>query len=122
MPGRYGDLVSVVIPTYNRTESLRRAAASVLAQTYANLELIIVDDASDVPGAQAVAEALDDPRVRFVRREVNGGAGAARNTGVEAAKGDLIAFHDSDDEWLLDKLERVSELAREDVAELAGVL
>ena len=99
------ELVSVVIPSYNRAHCLEEAARSVLAQTYKNLELIIVDDGStdDTP---AVAQRLcQDARVRYIRQE-NAGACAARNHGVALAKGTYIAFHDSDDTWHPDKLEK----------------
>jgi glycosyltransferase involved in cell wall biosynthesis len=96
--------VSVVIPTYNRARTLGRAIRSVLRQSLAELELIVVDDGStdDTP---AVLATFSDPRLRLIRRS-NGGAAAARNSGVAAATGEFIAFQDSDDEWLLDKLER----------------
>src|SRR5579859_7824272 len=96
--------VSVVIPVYNRTAELRRAVRSVLAQTYADLELIVVDDASseDIAGA---LDGIDDPRLKLIRKSVNQGAAAARNTGIQAATGRWVAFLDSDDEWLPQKLE-----------------
>lgn len=99
------ELVSVILPCYNRVESLGRAARTVLDQGHRNLELLIVDDGSheDVGGAVA---ALDDERVRLIRHDTNRGAAAARNTGVAAARGRFIAFQDSDDEWLPGKLER----------------
>jgi glycosyltransferase involved in cell wall biosynthesis len=97
--------VSVILPTYNRLSSLPAAVESVLSQSFRDLELIIVDDGSseDVEG---FAASIGDPRVRFIKRPVNGGAAAARNTGVAEAKGNYIAFQDSDDLWLPRKLER----------------
>lgn len=97
-------MISVVIPTYNRAGLLRRSVDSVLAQTVADLEVIIVDDASqdDTP---RVAGEIGDPRVRYIRLEKNSGADAARNAGIEAAAGEYIAFQDSDDVWLPHKLE-----------------
>jgi len=100
----YGALISVVMPVFNRAHLLARVAGSVLAQSYRNLELVIVDDASGDAIEEAVA-ALADPRVRLVRRARNGGVGAARNSGVEAARGEWIAFHDSDDYCTFDRLE-----------------
>lgn len=100
-----GSLVSVVIPTYNRSSTLPRAIKSVLSQDYANLELIIVDDAS-IDNTAQVLEIFDDPRIRIIKHERNKGVGAARNTGIEAAKGDIVAFQDSDDEWLSGKLSK----------------
>ncbi|QMV01259.1 glycosyltransferase [Devosia sp. D6-9] len=98
-------LVSVILPTYNRAATLPAAIASVLGQSYANLELIVVDDASP-QDIRALVDAIGDPRLRYVRRHANGGAGAARNTGLEHVRGELIAFQDSDDLWLPGKLER----------------
>lgn len=97
--------VSVILPTYNRTKTLAAAMTSVLSQSYADLELIVVDDASR-ENVEAVVRGYTDPRVRYLRRAKNGGAGAARNTGLAAARGRLIAFQDSDDLWLPGKLER----------------
>ncbi len=97
--------VSVILPTYNRSRSLRAAIDSVLRQSYADLELIVVDDASteDIEG---LVRNIGDPRIRYVRRPQNGGAAAARNSGLAVAAGEFIAFQDSDDLWLPDKLER----------------
>ena len=97
--------VSVVIPVYNRPAELRRAIRSVLVQSYADLELIVVDDASteDIAG---VIDPIADPRLRLIRKPVNQGAASARNTGIQAATGRWVAFLDSDDEWLPHKLER----------------
>ena len=98
-------LVSVVIPTYNRAATLPRAIKSVLAQDYDNLELIIVDDASTDETAEVLSH-VDDPRMRVIVHEKNKGAAGALNTGGHAARGDIIAFQDSDDEWLDGKLSR----------------
>ena len=97
--------VSVVIPTYNRASLLPRALRSVLAQTYQDIEIIIVDDASTDDTKKHV-ESFSDPRIHYIRHDCNRGAAVARNTGIKVARGRLIAFQDSDDEWLLDKLER----------------
>jgi O-antigen biosynthesis protein len=96
-------LVSVVIPTFDRAHLLPRAVQSVLSQSYSNLEVIIVDDGSTDATAETVA-ATADPRVRYVRHERNRGAAAARNTGIRESRGDFVAFLDSDDEWLPDKI------------------
>lgn len=97
--------VSVILPTYNRSKSLKAASESVLSQSYRDLELIIVDDASS-EDIQAVVRALDDDRVNYIRHQINGGASMARNTGLAAARGRFIAFQDSDDLWLPGKLDR----------------
>lgn len=97
--------ISVVIPAYNRATSLASAVESVSTQTYGDIEIIIVDDGS-TDGTRAVVEGLNDDRIRFVRHDVNKGANAARNTGIELAQGRFIAFQDSDDTWHPEKLER----------------
>jgi glycosyltransferase involved in cell wall biosynthesis len=104
-------LVSVVLPTYNREATLRRAMASILNQDYRDLELIVVDDGS-TDNSRAVVEAFDDPRIRYLPLEKNGGASRARNAGMRVAKGEFIAFQDSDDEWLAGKLEKAVAAAR----------
>jgi glycosyltransferase involved in cell wall biosynthesis len=96
-------LVSVIIPTYNRAHLLPRAIGSALRQTYSNLELIVVDDASTDETAEIV-KTTGDARVRYVRHEENRGGGAARNTGIRLARGEFLAFLDSDDEWLPEKV------------------
>lgn len=101
---QHGELISVVVPVFNRAHLIPRSVGSVLAQTYRNLEVLVVDDCStdDIQGAVA---ALGDARVRLVRRDRNGGAAAARNSGVSAANGRWIAFHDSDDFCTADRIE-----------------
>jgi glycosyltransferase involved in cell wall biosynthesis len=100
-------LVSVVLPTYNRPEELRRAAASVADQTYPAIELVVVDDCSERPARETLADIdVGHVSVRHVRHEVNRGANAARNSGIRAATGEYVAFLDDDDEWHSDKLAR----------------
>ena len=96
-------LVSVILPTYNRADTLPRAILSVLAQTHADLELIVVDDGSTDETPDRVA-AIGDPRIRYLRTGGRRGAAAARNIGARAAQGSWLAFQDSDDEWTSDKL------------------
>jgi len=95
--------VSVVIPTYNRAEMLGTAISSVLAQTYQNIEIIVVDDASQ-DDTQEVVNSFNKKRIRYLRHDRNKGEAAARNTGIQNISGDYIAFLDDDDEWLPDKL------------------
>jgi glycosyltransferase involved in cell wall biosynthesis len=97
--------VSVIIPTYNRAHLVGRAIRSVLAQTYEDWECIMVDDCS-TDDTEAVVKGFSDPRIRYVRREKNGGGSAARNTGIREARGKYLAFLDSDDEWRTQKLEK----------------
>jgi len=93
--------ISVVIPTYNYGRYLREAIDSVLAQTYAPLEVIVVDDGSTDDTPEVLASYGD--RIHAIRQQ-NGGVGSARNAGVAAARGEYIAFLDSDDIWLPEKL------------------
>jgi glycosyltransferase involved in cell wall biosynthesis len=96
-------LVSVIIPTYNRAAMVGRAIESVLAQSFRDYELIVVDDGSD----DGTGQALSGYRDRItVLRQSNRGVSAARNRGIRQSKGRLIAFLDSDDLWLPEKLSR----------------
>lgn len=97
--------VSVVVPAYNRAREIVDSLGSILGQSFRGFELIVVDDASTDRTVEVV-EAMVDPRVRLVRHEANRGPGAARNSGVAAARGRYVAFLDSDDRWYRDKLAR----------------
>ncbi len=94
---------SVVIPAYNAAGIIGRAIDSVLAQSYAPLEIIVVDDASSDDTQELVAQKYAHD-VKYIRKINNGGSSVARNTGMDAAKGDFIAFLDADDIWHPDKL------------------
>jgi len=96
-------LVSVVIPVYNRPRLIRRAVHSVLSQTYRNLDVIVVDDCS-TDQTPTVLDRMSNERLRVLRRNENRGANAARNAGIEAARGRHLAFLDSDDLWHPEKL------------------
>lgn len=104
MKAKNNPTVSVIIPTYNRAHLISRAIQSVLNQTYQDFEIIVVDDASK-DNTEEVMKSFDDERVIYLRHKNNRGAQAARNTGIKAAKGEWIAFLDSDDEWLPQRLE-----------------
>ena len=99
------ETITVVLPYFNRADSLPRAIDSVLSQTHEALRLLLVDDCSS-DGSAAVARSRHDSRVLHLSTPWNGGASAARNTGLERASSRLVAFMDSDDRWLPDKLER----------------
>ncbi|GFI46430.1 UDP-Glc:alpha-D-GlcNAc-diphosphoundecaprenol beta-1,3-glucosyltransferase WfgD [Lachnospiraceae bacterium] len=98
-------LVTVVIPSYNREGTILRALNSVLEQTYTNIEVIVVDDCS-TDGTVNAVEGCKDSRVQLLCLPFNHGANYARNRGIEKAKGEFIAFQDSDDEWMEDKLDK----------------
>lgn len=93
--------VSVIIPTYNRAEYVTQAIDSVLAQTYTDYEIIVVDDGSTDKTREVLEPYMD--KITYIYQE-NTGVSAARNRGIKAAKGDWVAFLDSDDEWLPEKL------------------
>ena len=101
-----GVLVSVIIPLYNRENTIRRAVDSILNQTYTNIEVLVVDDGSIDHSVQMLDKYIDDDRVKVFCQKQNRGANAARNRGIREAKGEYIAFHDSDDAWVPDKLEK----------------
>lgn len=107
-------LVSVIIPTYNREATIKRAIDSVLNQTYSSLELIVVDDGSTDKTVELV-DSYQDKRIRLVCLAKHSGANVARNKGISVAKGKYIAFQDSDDEWMQDKLyQQITYLEKED--------
>jgi glycosyltransferase involved in cell wall biosynthesis len=96
-------LVSVVIPSYNRGHCIGACIDSVLAQTLGDFEIIIVDDCSSDDTAARV-QAFTDPRISYIRQPTNQGGAAARNVGIRRARGEFVAFLDSDDLWLPEKL------------------
>src|SRR5688572_16958601 len=95
--------VSVIIPTHNRAQSVVTAIASVVRQTFQDLEIIVVDDASNDDTAEVLAQ-FRDKRIKVIRHQTNRGGAAARNTGIRHSTFDYIAFLDDDDEWLPEKL------------------
>jgi glycosyltransferase involved in cell wall biosynthesis len=97
--------VSVIIPAYNRAKILPRAINSILSQTFQDFEIIVVDDCSK-DNTDEVVRQYDDPRIRYTKHIQNKGGSAARNTGIKEARGEFIAFLDSDDEWLPNKLDK----------------
>lgn len=116
MPEALPGLVSVVMPAWNAAGTIARSIESVLAQRHAQVELLVVDDASTDATAQMVAGyAAADARVRLLRQAANGGVAAARNAGIAAARGEFVAFLDSDDWWHPRKLElQLEQMRRED--------
>ena len=112
-------MISVIIPTYNRVDLIERAIYSVLNQTYKDIEVIIVDDAS-TDNTQNVIESLEDQRIRYIRLDNNGGACHARNIGIINASGYYISFLDSDDQWASTKLEEQYQFMKEIIAEVVA--
>lgn len=100
------DLVSVIMPSYNTSKYISDSIQSVVNQTYKNWELIIVDDCSTDNTIEIVKPFLKDNRIVFLRNEKNCGAAVTRNVALKLAKGRYIAFLDSDDLWLPEKLEK----------------
>lgn len=106
-------LITVVIPTYNRLVLVQQAIASVVAQTYSNWELIVVDDGSD-DGTTENIICSPDQRIRYLRKQHSGNIADMRNSGVKAGSGEWLAFLDSDDVWVPEKLEmQIRQLQRE---------
>ena len=97
-------LVSVIIPTFNRANFITHAVASVLKQSYQNIEVIVVDDAS-TDNTATVVQNIDDSRVKYLCLEKNSGPSTARNGGVDISQGQFVAFLDSDDEWDRQKID-----------------
>lgn len=113
------DLISIIMPAYNAEKTLEQAVNSVLAQSWQNYELIIIDDFSK-DGTWALAKDLarQDSRIRVLHNRFNGGASRSRHVGIEESQGPWLAFLDSDDAWAPDKLEKQMALQREKDADL----
>ncbi len=101
-------MITVVIPLYNKEKMVAETLRSVLAQTYRDYEVVVVDDGS-TDGSADVVRQFDDPRIRLVSQK-NAGVSAARNRGIEEAKGEHIAFLDADDKWDEGHLENLHDL------------
>ena len=110
--------ISVIIPTFNRAHLLPKSIKSVLNQTYGNFELIVADDASQ-DHTDMVVKAFDDARIRYIRLDKNSGTSSVpRNQALKIARGNYMAFQDSDDEWLPEKLEKQIKILEPAPAEL----
>ena len=106
-------LISIVIPTYNHAHYLAIALKSIIDQTYIHWEAIVVDNHS-ADNTESIVLGLDDPKIKLLKIHNNGVIGASRNLGLKEAKGDWIAFLDSDDSWYPGKLETVVKNIRQD--------
>lgn len=100
------ELVSIIMPSYNTARFISEAIESVLAQTCSNWELLIVDDCSTDDTDAVVCPYLADERIRYIKNDSNSGAAVSRNRALREAKGKWVAFLDSDDLWLPEKLEK----------------
>lgn len=101
-----GELVSIIMPSFNTGRFISETIESVLAQSYSNWELLIVDDCSKDNTDDVVTQYLVDARIRYIKNETNRGAAVSRNRALREAKGKWIAFLDSDDLWEPDKLKK----------------
>lgn len=97
-------MISVVIPLYNKAHTIVHTLQTVINQTYRQFEVLIVNDGSTDNSVKIIKDSFNDSRIIIINQE-NGGVSVARNTGIKAARGELIAFLDADDEWLPDYLE-----------------
>jgi len=105
-------LVSVIIPCYNSSNTIKRALDSVIKQSYNNLEIIIIDDGSkDVDKTEEVINSFNDKRIIFIKHKKNKNGAATRNSGIKIAKGEYMAFLDSDDEWHTNHIDETLSLA-----------
>ena len=98
--------VSVILPFYNNPKETIRAINSVKNQHYSNLEILIIDDGSDYRDKDLDSLAINDNNTFVIKNKKNMGPGYSRNIGITNSKGDYIAFLDSDDEWLPNKLKK----------------
>lgn len=113
-------LVSIIVPNYNSEKFIKETLDSVLAQTYQNWEMFVVDDCSTDGSVEIIRSyAEKDARIRLVLREKNSGVANVRNAGIQLANGEYIALLDSDDVWTADKLARQVSLLQETGADLA---
>lgn len=115
----HSKLVSIIMPAYNAEKTLSQAIRSVLAQTWQDFELIIIDDCS-TDGTKALAQSFceKDSRVRLLSNEQNSGASVTRHNGITQARGQWLAFLDSDDAWAPDKLGKQMQTQKQHNADL----
>jgi len=99
------ELVSIIMPSFNTAQYIKESILSVMNQTYANWELIIVDDCS-IDDTDKIVGSINDDRIRYLKNKKNSGAAVSRNRALKEAKGRWIAFLDSDDLWMPEKLEK----------------
>ena len=105
-------LISIVIPVHNAEKYIGKTIESVKAQTYTNWEILLVDDCSSDNSVEVITPYLEDDRISLIKNSENLKAAKSRNRGIEAAKGQLLAFLDADDIWDKDKLQREAEFIK----------
>ena len=110
----YNPLISIILPTYNRAKMLEKAILSIVNQCYTNWELIIIDNSS-IDDTSSVIAKFNDDRIKFLTIQNNGSIGKSRNYGIRKARGEWVAFIDSDDYWLPNKLNVCIECCNEKV-------
>ncbi|HSR19165.1 MAG TPA: glycosyltransferase family 2 protein, partial [Ignavibacteriaceae bacterium] len=110
----------MIIPVYNRENLIQRSIYSVLNQTYKNIEVLLVNDASTDNTEEMINEIKDD-RLKYFKNEINLGPSKSRNIAIKLSAGELIAFQDSDDEWYKDKLEKQVKLLLSSPEDVAAV-
>lgn len=113
-------VVSAIVPTYNRAHSIGKSINSILTQSYQDFEIIVVDDCS-TDNTEEIVKSFKNPRIKYIQHQHNSGAAVARNTGIENSSGCYIAFLDSDDEWLPQKLAKQVELLQQSQPEVGVV-
>lgn len=106
-------LVSIIVPTYNRSNLLSKTLDSLFSQTFSNFEIIVVDDGS--PGNENKILCNQYPKIRYIKIENSGGPSKPRNVGIKMAKGEYLAFVDDDDLWLPNKLEKQVQILNENL-------
>lgn len=99
-------MISIVIPLYNKEQTIINTLNSVFKQTYSNFEIVIINDGSTDNSVKIINQNFDDARIRIINQK-NAGVSAARNKGIEESRGEWISFLDGDDEWLPNYLEEV---------------
>lgn len=114
------NLVSIITPNYNCARFISQTIESVLAQTYSDWEMLIVDDCSTDGSYEIALEyAAKDRRIKVIRNEKNSGAAVSRNKAIEVAQGEFVAFLDSDDLWIPEKLEKQIAFMRENACDFS---
>ena len=107
-------LFSIIIPTYQRSNKLKKTLSSVLAQSFTNYEILVMDDGS-TDNTREIVSSFNDSRINYNWQQNTGGPAKPRNDGIKIAKGDWIAFLDDDDEWTKDKLSEISKKINDEI-------